>query len=97
MQEEEHFKLRKINELLNGGIRNQVVNAFNGVKDVKLKQNVFQHFDNSNFRRLIQNNEGKIQALEKTVDNHGKILSNHENRIGRLENTVDLHSIIPEI
>ena len=55
MHDEELFKLRKINELLNGnvengGIRNQVANAVNGVKDVELKQNVFQHFDNSNFQ-----------------------------------------------
>ena len=39
MQEEELFGLRKKNELLNGkvengGIRNQIANAVNGVKDV---------------------------------------------------------------
>jgi len=43
-----------------------VVNSVNGVKDVELKQNVFQHFDNSNFQRLFQNNEGRIQDLDSS-------------------------------
>ena len=97
MNDGELFRLRKINELLNGkvengGIRNQVANAVNGIKDVELKQNVFMHNDNAHFQRLFQNHEGRITGLEKTVDDHGKILTNHENRIGKLENTVDLHS-----
>ena len=97
MNDGELFRLRKINELLNGkvengGIRSQVANAVNGIKDVELKQNVFMHNDNAHFQRLFLNHEGRITGLEKTVDEHGKILTNHENRIGKLENTVDLQS-----
>ena len=91
MNDGDLFRLRKINELLNGkvengGIKNQVTNAVNGIKDVELKQNVFHNSNNSHFQQLFNNHEGRIQGLEKTVDDHGKILTNHENRIGKLEN-----------
>ena len=109
ISENDLFKLRqidafkKVNEknknggdIENGGFKNEIINAIDSIKDVEMKQNIFQnsnihaHFQQIN--NVLQNHEGRIGVLEGTVSKHGEILSNHENRIGKLENTVSLHS-----
>ena len=88
---------KKSNGIQNGGnLKGEIENAVDNIKEVEMKQNVFQNSNiNQQFQRInstLENHEGRIGVLEGTVAKHGQILANHEGRIGKLENTVDLHS-----
>ena len=90
-------KFKKSNGIQNdGNIKGEIENAVDNIKEVEMKQNVFQNSNiNQQFQRInstLENHEGRIGVLEGTVAKHGEILANHEGRIGKLENTVDQHS-----
>ena len=82
------WELARIEAHLNGNkcdIKEQTKLAVENIKNVEMRQNVFDeklnHFDH------------RLTNVENTVQRHGEIIMNHENRIGRLESKVDLHSM----
>jgi hypothetical protein len=84
--EEDLWELAKIETLMNGqkcDIKDQTKFAVENIKNVEMKQNVFEN--------QLQNFGERLGNVEITVQKHGEMLIDHENRIGRLENTVDLH------
>jgi DNA anti-recombination protein RmuC len=89
--------MKKSNGIENGGnLKGQIENAVDNIKEVEMKQNVFQNSNiNQQFQRInstLENHKGRIGVLEGTAAKHGQILANHEGRIGKLENIVDQHS-----
>ena len=85
--ENDLWELARIETLMNGNkcdIKDQTKLAVENIKNVEMKQNIFEN--------QLQNFGNRLDNVELTVKHHGEILANHENRIGRLENTVDLHS-----
>ena len=95
--EHDFQKFNEKNELLKAGnpvfqeIKSELVNSVDYITNVEMKQNAFQNMGKQ-FQKINQI-EGRIGALEVTVQKNGEIFENSENRIGKIENTLDLHSM----
>ena len=95
------WELAKIQTLMNGqncDIKSQTIFAVENIKNVEMRQNVFENQLKAHGEMLV-NHENRIGRLENTVDLHSKQISvlqtrvdNHELRIGKLEGTVNQHS-----